>query len=139
MKRSSYIVLLIAILSICFNTYTVFLSQKTTDKLTQETPITHSCSLQQADYIHIIGLQGNQVITPTGWSISTPTPTHFSNSYGGNSFSKSRSRTAFLRNMLHHCQPQYILFRGQVRQEMSPYACTPVIQYYVYGLRRILC
>ena len=97
------------------------------------------CYLSEPDTQLPCGLLGQTLYSLRGGRAESATPTHFSTNANRPSFGKNRSRTAFLRMMLHHYQPFYILFRGKVRMESAPFATYPCKAYFVYALQRLLC
>ena len=97
------------------------------------------CYLSEPDTQLSCGLLGQTLYSLQGGRAESATPTHFSTNANRPSFGKNRSRTAFLRMMLHHYQPFYILFRGKVRMESAPFATYPCKAYFVYALQRLLC
>ncbi|MBR1877911.1 MAG: hypothetical protein IJ814_02770 [Paludibacteraceae bacterium] len=97
------------------------------------------CTVQQHMQGALVGIQGEPLTLTTSGQIQFSAPTHFSHSAQRVQFGKNRTRTAFLRRMIHHYQPVYLVFRGKERLETSPFAVSPGSTYYVYTLRRILC
>ena len=97
------------------------------------------CYLSGPDTQLPCGLVGQNLYSLQSGLVESATPTHFSTNANRPSFGKNRSRTAFLRMMLHHYQPFYILFRGKVRMESAPFATYPCKAYFVYALQRLLC
>lgn len=101
---------------------------------------TSGCAVQQTDHHTLVGIQGEPLtLANNGSNITTSVPTHFSANTQRTPFGKNRTRTAFLRKMIHHYQPVFIVFRGQERLETSPFCSSAGNTYYVYFLRRILC
>ncbi len=110
------------------------------DKPAAEPVHTSGCVVQQTDLHALVGIQGEPLtLASAGGRITTSVPTHFSSNTERTSFGKNRTRTAFLRKMIHHYQPVFIVFRGQERLETSPFCSSAGSTYYVYFLRRILC
>lgn len=97
------------------------------------------CYLSEPDTQLPCGLLGQTLYSLQGGRVESATPTHFSTNANRPSFGKNRSRTAFLRMMLHHYQSFYILFRGKVRLEAAPYTTHTCSAYYVFALQRLLC
>ena len=88
----------------------------------------------------MVGIQGEPLtIIGSTAQVQFSAPTHFSYSAQRVQFGKNRTRTAFLRKMIRHYQPVYLVFRGKERLETSPFASSVGSTWYVYGLRRILC
>ena len=104
-------------------------------------PVSSSdCAVQATGYHSSAGIQGELLtIANGGWSISISAPSHFISGAERVSFGKNRTRTAFLRRMIHHYQHVFLVFRGKERLEASPFATPVGSTYYVYGLRHILC
>ena len=94
--------------------------------------------LRQADCQPILGIQGESVIC-VGGCIHSPASTQFSCGNQRVQFGKNRTRTSFLRRMLHLCQSHLIVYHGIERRESSPFAVSTGRAYYIYALRRILC
>ena len=110
------------------------------DKPTARPVQTSGCAVQQTDHHTLVGIQGEPLtLANNGSNITTSVPTHFSANTERTPFGKNRTRTAFLRKMIHHYQPVFIVFRGQERLETSPFCSSAGSMYYVYFLRRILC
>ena len=110
------------------------------DKPAAESVHTSGCVVRQTDLHALVGIQGEPLtLASAGGRITTSVPTHFSSNTERTSFGKNRTRTAFLRKMIHHYQPVFIVFRGQERLETSPFCSSAGSMYYVYFLRRILC
>lgn len=131
MKRVGFIILLLVSLALHFFTPK------------SETPLQPStsadCSVQQTNHCTLVGIQGEPLTIATGGQAQISAPTHFSYSAERVHFGKNRTRTAFLRKMIHHYQPVYLVFRGKERLDSAPFATPVGSTYYVYGLRRILC
>ena len=110
------------------------------DKPTAKPVHTSGCAVQQTDHHTLVGIQGEPLtLANNGSNITASVPTHFSANTERTPFGKNRTRTAFLRKMIHHYQPVFIVFRGQERLETSPFCSSAGSTYYVYFLRRILC
>ena len=110
------------------------------DKPAAESVHTSGCVVRQTDLHALVGIQGEPLtLASAGGRITTSVPTHFSSNTERTSFGKNRTRTAFLRKMIHHYQHVFIVFRGQERLETSPFCSSAGSTYYVYFLRRILC
>ena len=110
------------------------------DKPTMQPVQTSGCAVQPTDHHTLVGIQGEPLtLANSGSNITTSVPTHFSANTQRTPFGKNRTRTAFLRKMIHHYQPVFIVFRGQERLETSPFCSSAGSTYYVYFLRRILC
>ena len=97
------------------------------------------CVVQSFDHHALAGIQGEPLTIASEGNIQSSIPTHFSSGAKRVPFGKNRTRTAFLRKMIHHYQSVYLVFRGKERLETSPFATSAGCAYYVYGLRRILC
>ena len=97
------------------------------------------CTVQQNIHGTLVGIQGEPLTLTTTGHAQLSAPTHVSYSAQRVHFGKNRTRTAFLRRMIHYYQPVYLVFRGKERLETSPFSTHPGSTYYVYGLRRILC
>ena len=110
------------------------------DKPTAKPVHTSCCAVQPTDHHMLVGIQGEPLtLANNGSNITTSVPTHFSANTERTPFGKNRTRTAFLRKMIHHYQPVFIVSRGQERLETSPFCSSAGSTYYVYFLRRILC
>ena len=98
------------------------------------------CTVQPMSLSTMVGIQGEPLtIIGSSAQAQISAPTHFSYSAQRVQFGKNRTRTAFLRKLIHHYQPVYLVFRGKERLETSPFSTHPGSLYYVFGLRRILC
>ena len=131
MKRVGYILLFLAALGI-----QIFSPQN--EPVIQTDPST-DCAVQQDSHHALVGIQGEPLTIASEGSVQISVPTHFSSVAHRVTFGKNRTRTAFLRKMIRHYQPVYLVFRGKERLETSPFATPVGSTYYVYGLRRILC
>ncbi|MBQ7631928.1 MAG: hypothetical protein IJS82_04120 [Paludibacteraceae bacterium] len=131
MKRVGYILLFLASLAI------QLFAPKSTPVV--QTNASADCTVQQHLQGSLVGIQGEPLTLTTTGQTQLSAPTHFSYSAHRVSFGKNRTRTAFLRKMIHHYQPVYLVFRGKERLETSPFSTHPGSMYYVYSLRRILC
>lgn len=131
MKRVGYILLLL--LSIGIRLYTP------AQELTVQPVSTTDFVVQQNNHHALVGIQGEPLTIASEGSVQISVPTHFSSIAHRVTFGKNRTRTAFLRKMIRHYQPVYLVFRGKERLEASPFATPVGSTYYVYGLRRILC
>ena len=131
MKRFGYILLLLLSIGIHF------FSPKPSSTVLPNTSA--GCTVQQNDHGALVGIQGEPLTLTTTGHAQFSVPTHFSYSAERVHFSKNRTRTAFLRKMIRHYQPVYLVFRGKERLETSPFASSVGSTWYVYGLRRILC
>ena len=92
------------------------------DKPTMQTVQTSGCAVQQTDHHTLVGIQGEPLtLANSGSNITTSVPTHFSANTERTPFGKNRTRTAFLRKMIHHYQPVFIVFavRNGLRQVLS--------------------
>ena len=98
-----------------------------------------TCSIIQTDYQSLVGILGEEVLTPGGWSVEACNTSYFSSGNMRISFGKNRSRTSFLRRTIQNHQPSFIVFRGVERGETCPFSTCVGSRYYVYTLRRILC
>lgn len=133
MKHLIYIVILLLSFGIRF----FALPQQHTAGI--EPAASADCYLSEPDAPMPYGLLGQSIHNFQGGLVESAVPTHFSTHANRPSWGKNRSRTAFLRMMLHHYQPLYILFRGKVRMESAPFAIPNCSAYYVYALQRLLC
>ena len=130
MKRIGYILLLLSI-------GIQFFAPKSEPVVQPDTSA--DCTLQQQDFGSLVGIHGEPLTIINNGSVQISVPTHFN--YGAEriTFGKNRTRTSFLRKMIHQYQPFYLVFRGRERLETSPFATSVGSTYYVYCLRRILC
>lgn len=96
-------------------------------------------ALRPADTHTWLGLQGESLITLSGSTFSSPTPTQFSVGQSRVPVNKNRTRTAFLRHMLRRCQSYLTTYHGIPRRETGPFATATGSAYYIFALRRILC
>ena len=133
MKHLTYIVIIL--LSLAIHSFE-FPQQQTTGIEPIESA---DCYLSEYDAPISYGLLGQSINCLQSGLVESAVPTHFSTNATRPSFCKNRSRTAFLRMMLHHYQPSYVLFRGKVRAESAPFATPSCNAYYVYALQRLLC
>ena len=131
MKRVGYILLLL--LGIGIRLYTP------AQELTVQPVSTTDFVVQQNNHHALVGIQGEPLTIASEGSVQISVPTHFSSIAYRVTFGKNRTRTAFLRKMIRHYQPVFIVFRGQERLETSPFCSSAGSAYYVYFLRRILC
>ena len=132
MKRVGYILLFLVSMGI------QIFSPKSAP--TAQSNTSTGCTVQQNIHGTLVGIQGEPLtIIGSTAQVQFSAPTHFSYSAQRVHFGKNRTRTAFLRRMIHHYQPVYLVFRGKERLETSPFSTHPGSTYYVYGLRRILC
>ena len=131
MKRVGFILLLLVSIALHF------FSPKSMPSVQ---PITSAdCTVQQMSHSTLVGLQGEPLTITTSGHAQLSTPTHFSYSAERVHFGKNRTRTAFLRKMIHNYQPVYLVFRGKERLDSAPFATPVGSAYYVFALRRILC
>ena len=66
---------------------------------------TSGCAVQQTDHHTLVGIQGEPLtLANNGSNITASVPTHFSANTERTPFGKNRTRTAFLRKMIHHYQ-----------------------------------
>ena len=131
MKRVGYILLFLASIGI------QIFSPQSAPVATENSST--GCTVQQNIHGTLVGIQGEPLTIASSGSIQFSAPTHFSYSAQRVQFGKNRTRTAFLRKMIHHYQPVYLVFRGKERLEASPFSTSVGSAYYVFGLRRILC
>ena len=131
MKRVGYILLFLVSIGI------QIFSPKSAPTVQSNTST--DCTVQQNIHGTLVGIQGEPLTLTTTGHVQFSAPTHFSYSAQRVHFGKNRTRTAFLRRMIHHYQPVYLVFRGKERLETSPFSAHVGSAYYVYGLRRILC
>lgn len=131
MKRCGYILLLLVSIG------AMFLAPK-------RVPVGRSdrsvcCIVQSAERHALAGIHGEPLTVVCTGNMQVSVATCFSYSAQRVQFGKHRTRTAFLRKMIRHYQPIYLVFRGKERLETSPFAASVGSVYYVYCLRRILC
>lgn len=135
MKHLGYIFLLLMGLS--FGWLTPTAAQVPSTDYTSEA--TTDCQLQAPQSFQSVGLLGEPITCTHSSSVESSVPTHFNGGARRISFGKNRTRTSFLRMMLHRYQPYHTIFHGQPRGETAPYADHDSATYYVYTLMRLLC
>ena len=97
------------------------------------------CSIAPACTYTVYGIEGGTLICTNGGSFCSATPTIFTCAQSRVHFGRNRTRTGFLRRMLHQCQSQFIIYHGIERLETSPFSVSVGRVYYIYALRHILC
>ncbi len=140
MKRFGYILLILVSIGIQLFAPKYKPAIPPSDNSTAQSVHMSGCAIQQTDYHTFVGIQGEALtLANNGSNITTSVPTRFSAHSERTPFGKNRTRTAFLRKMIHHYQALFIVFRGQERLETSPFCSRPASTYYVYFLQRLLC
>ena len=103
MKRFWYILLILVSIGVQW--------YEPMDKPTAKPVQTSGCAVQQTDHHTLVGIQGEPLtLANNGSNITTSVPTHFSANTQRTPFGKNRTRTAFLRKMIHHYQPFFYCF-----------------------------